>query len=100
MKITKEMDKIKVGVERDNTANDVMITFGGSKLVYNINNFFDTTSVITFIPNNLVGDFAIQLAQVAEDIQREKEDMAEIQVQKYGEERRESTPLEKEEHLE
>ena len=89
------MKDIKVTVEEDTTSRDVMFTFSGADLVFDINNFFDISSVMVFVPLDKIGDLAIQLGQIAEDIQRAKEDDLENQRQKYGEELRETEPLER-----
>ena len=79
------MKKIKVEVHQDKINKDVVFTFTGEDLVFNVNNFFDIQSIMTFVPVEMIGDLAIQLSQLAEDIQRTKEESLENQKQKYDE---------------
>jgi hypothetical protein len=90
------MKRIKVEVFQDKNNEEVNFAFSGEDLVFNVNNFFNINSIMTFVPVELIGDLAIQLSQIAEDIQRSKEDDLENQRQKCGEERRDSEPLERE----
>jgi len=90
-----KMKDIKVTVKHDTISGDVLFSFSGNDLVFNVNNFFDINSIMTFVPVELIGDLAIQLSQIAEDIQRTKEDDLENQRQKYGEELRDLQPIEK-----
>jgi len=76
---------IKFIIEQDNDTKEIFFGISGNNLVFNTNNFFDITAVITFIPYDSVNELAVALSQVAEDIQRSKE----LKDLKAGEELRE-----------
>ena len=76
---------IKFIIEQDNDTKEIFFGISGKNLVFNTNNFFDITAVITFIPYDSVNELAVALSQVAEDIQRNKD----LKDGKAGEELRE-----------
>ena len=86
------MKNIIFKADMDLVNDEVMLSISGEGLTINMNTFFGTNSIITFIPKEQIGDIAIALSHLAEDIQRTKD----LKDGKAGEELRELTPLEKE----